>query len=231
MHNLVPFPQDKGRKHQFPFPLFGRIQNRLKPAVQGHGSGLVFSGGTKHLNIADGRIAVSLGQANRDQFFHLLRHLAGIVAGQKEKIGIPQRQIRKLTDVNLMRIGHDCALHRLTEHRVQFHRRDTARFHQIMQNVPCPHARQLIRVADQDQAAAQGQRLQQPIKKKRVDHGHLVDDQQVAGQRVMKIPAKDGAAVFIQFRLQKAVNSLGFVAGDLAHAFGRPAGRCGQENR
>src|SRR6266566_6746711 len=74
---------------------------------------------------------------------------------------------------------------------------------------------------DQQRSAVR-HRLQQRLHQHDVDHRGLVDNQQVAVERVVVAPLE--AATF-RIDLQQPVDGLGFKAGCFAHALGGAAGR------
>ena len=71
-------------------------------------------------------------------------------------------------------------------------------------------------------AASSGDRLHQRLHQHDVDHGGLVDDQQVAVERIVRV-ALEAAALGVD--LQQAMDGLGLDARRLGHALGGAAGR------
>ena len=69
--------------------------------------------------------------------------------------------------------------------------------------------------------------LEQRIHQRHVDHRGLVDDEQVAVERVLLV-AREAAVLRVD--LQQAVDGLGLKAGLLGHALGGAAGRCGERD-
>ena len=87
--------------------------------------------------------------------------------------------------------------------------------------------RQLVDVADQDQRGMVRHRLQQSVHQRHVDHRGLVDDEQVAVQRVLLV-APEAAVHGIGF--QQPMDRLRLAAGALRQPLRRPAGRRGQRD-
>ena len=71
-------------------------------------------------------------------------------------------------------------------------------------------------------AASSGTALNQSLHQHDVDHGGLVDDQQIAFERIVGV-ALEAATLGVDFK--QAVNGLGLEAGGLGHALGGSAGR------
>ena len=82
--------------------------------------------------------------------------------------------------------------------------------------------RKLVDVANDQQRGLVRHRLHQRLHQHDVDHGGLVDDQQVAVERVV-VAALEAAALGVD--LQQPVNGLGLEPGCLGHALGGAAGR------
>ena len=58
---------------------------------------------------------------------------------------------------------------------------------EVGEHAPGPDRRELVDVAHQDQPAVVRHRLEHVVGEDRVEHGRLVDDQQVAGERVLAV--------------------------------------------
>ena len=81
--------------------------------------------------------------------------------------------------------------------------------------------RQLVDVADQDQRRMVGHGLQQSVHQRHIDHRGLVDDEQVAVERVILIAPE---AAVLRIDLQQPMDGLRLAAGALATA-ASPRGR------
>ena len=81
-------------------------------------------------------------------------------------------------------VGDDPALRRLPEHLGQSHDRHRAGSDDVGQHLAGPTDGQLIDVADDQQRGMVGHGLQQRLHQQNIDHGRLVDDQQIAFERV-----------------------------------------------
>src|SRR5207253_2317376 len=96
----------------------------------------------------------------------------------------------------------------------------------VGQHLARPDRRKLVDVANHQKGGVVGHRLHQRLHQRDVDHGGLVDDQQVAVEWVV-VAALEAASLGID--LQQPVDGLGFKTGRLAHALGGAAGRSAQE--
>ena len=121
-----------------------------------------------------------------------------------------------------MGAGDDAALRGLPEHLGQAHHGHSAGCDDVGQHLPRPNRRKLVDVADDQQRGMVGHRLQQRLHQHDIDHGGLVDDQQVAVERVV-VAAFEAAALGVD--LEQPVDGLGLEAGRLGHALGGAAGR------
>ena len=120
-----------------------------------------------------------------------------------------------------MRAGDDPALGGLPEHLGQPDDRHCARGDDVGQDLTRPDGRQLVDVADDQQRGIVGNRLHQRLHQHDVDHRGLVDDQQIAVERIVGV-AFEAAALGVD--LEQPVDGLGLEPGRLGHALGGPAG-------
>jgi hypothetical protein len=100
------------------------------------------------------------------------------------------RPFRHQAPVDAMRVDDDPALGRLPEHFRQPHHRHGARGDDIGEHLAGTDGRQLVHVADKDQRRMVRHRLQESEHQWGIDHRGLVDDEQVAFQRVILLPPK-----------------------------------------
>ena len=91
---------------------------------------------------------------------------------------------------------------------------------------PGPDRGKLINIADDQEGGPVRYRLHERLHQHDVDHGRLVDNQQVAVERVV-VAAFEAAALGVD--LQQPVDGLGLEAGRLGHALGSAAGRRAQQ--
>ena len=108
----------------------------------------------------------------------------------------------------------------------------------VAEDVTGPDRWQLVRVTDHDEAGAAVDGLQEGVHEEDVDHGHLVDDDDVALERIvfvaLEVAAHLVAALFVLVRaalvLEEAVDRGGRPAGGLRHALRSTAGRCTEQD-
>ena len=122
--------------------------------------------------------------------------------------------------------GDDPALRGLAEDLGQPHDRHCAGRDHVGQDLPGSDGGKLIDVADDQQRGMVGDRLQQRLHQQDIDHGRLVDDQQVAFEWVVAA-AFEAAALRID--LEQPVNGLGLEPGGFRHPLGGAAGRCAEQ--
>ena len=128
--------------------------------------------------------------------------------------------------VDPVRAGDDPALGGLAEDLGQPHDRHRAGGDDVGQDLTRADRGQLVDVADDQQRGIVGHRLQQRLHQHDVDHRGLVDDQQVAVERVVAA-ALEAAALGVD--LEQPVDGLGLEPGRFGHALGGAAGRGAQQ--
>jgi hypothetical protein len=80
----------------------------------------------------------------------------------------------------------------------------------------------LIHIANEEQRRMLRYGSQERVHQRHIDHAGLVNDQEVAFQRVLLVP---GEPTVLRVDLQKPVNGLGFETGLFVHALGSATGR------
>ena len=128
--------------------------------------------------------------------------------------------------VDAVGAGDDPALRGLPEHLGQPHHRHRAGGDDVGQHLARPDRGQLVDVADDQQRGLVRHRLHQRLHQHDIDHRGLVDDQQVAVERVVGV-ALEAAALGVD--LEQPVDGLGLEPGRLGHALGGAAGRGAQQ--
>ena len=135
--------------------------------------------------------------------------------------GLGAGQVGHLAAVDPVRAGDDPAGRRLAEDLGQPHHRHRPRTDQVRQHLAGPNRRELIHVAHHQQGGRCGDRPGQRVHQLHIDHGGLVDDQQIAFQGVIgSAPEPAGARI----DLQQAMDRSGLEPARLAHPLRRPPG-------
>ena len=111
---------------------------------------------------------------------------------------------------------------RLPEHLGQPDHRHRPRPDEVRQHLPRPHRRELIDVADEEDRRPVGHRAHQRLHQGDVDHRHLVDNQQIAVER---LPGTAPEAAGRRIDLEQPVDGPRVEARRLPEATGRPARR------
>src|SRR5438105_9500284 len=94
------------------------------------------------------------------------------------------------------------------------------------QHLARPNRRKLVAVADNQDGGLVGYRLHERLHQHDIDHGGLVDDQEITVERVV-VAALEAAR--LRVHLQQPMDGLGLEAGRLGHALGGAAGRSAQQ--
>ena len=89
-----------------------------------------------------------------------------------------------------MRVGDDPALGRLAEHLGQADNRNHIGRDDVGQHLAGTDRGQLVDIADDQQCCVVGHRAQQRAHQQNIDHPGLVDDQEIAVERVLLGPAE-----------------------------------------
>jgi hypothetical protein len=111
-----------------------------------------------------------------------------------------------------MRAGDNAALRGLPKHLGEAHHWHCARRDDVGQHLAWPDRRQLIDIAHEQERGLVRHRFHEGLHQHDIDHGCLVDHQQVAVERVV-VAAFETAAPGVD--LQQPVDGLGLEAGRL----------------
>ena len=115
---------------------------------------------------------------------------------------------------------------RLPENFREANCRDFPTANEIGKHIPRANRRQLIGVADQNQAAVGRKRAQKRQHQLQIDHGRFVDDHRVDLERLVLIMEKrHEPRRLVKLRLEQSVNRGRLALCHLGKALGRAAGR------
>ena len=120
-----------------------------------------------------------------------------------------------------MGVDDDAAVGGLPENFGQAHHRHDFAFNQVPQHHARPNGRQLVNVADQQQAGLGRQGAEQVGHERDIHHGGFIHDQEITVERIAFVPPKAAGG---RLHFQQAVDGLGLDAGGFGQAFGGPAG-------
>src|SRR5208337_5532315 len=123
-------------------------------------------------------------------------------------------EVRNRALIDPMGAGDDPAVGGLAEDLGQPHDGYSAGRDDVGQNLTWPDRGELIDIADNQQRGMVGYGFQQGLHQQDVDHGRLVDDQQVAIERVLAA-AFEAPGLRVDFK--QPVNGLGLEAGGFRH--------------
>ena len=230
LHDLVASSNEQFSMPVFRFSGAGRIQLVLKDLIQSFHSQQALSCRRKDLQLLPWGIHV-----RRKLVLHKIDHVPDdpvcVISFQEEKV--PAFIIRPdmLAVIDLVRIDHDIAFHRLPEYVIQPDDLHRPGFDDIPQYTAGSHGWQLAGISDQDQSCSRNNGGEKRMHQVNVDHGHLIHDQDVHLQRIGTVPPESIRFILHgAFHLQEPVDGLSLPAGGLGHSLGGPAGRCRQRD-
>ena len=211
-----------------PFPLVrrGGIQPRLKQRVQRLCPRRALARRRDYLNLVERADAVGRRQARRANIGKR-RNQRVAAAAHEEKILVTRIEQRHFPAIDAVSTGDNQAFAALTENLGQTHRIESAAVNQIMQNIACADARQLVAVAEQYETRARSNGGKQRIGQKHIHHRSLVDDNNVRVEQVVLIPYKDRAILILtaEFHLKQTMNRPRLAGCRLRHTLCRASGR------
>ena len=191
----------------FFFALRRRIQHGLKRKIQCLCARLMLAAGTEHLNV--GRLDTHVFRQPRlAEFLYSFHGCGRVAAAQEEKVPVGGREHRQFTLIDCVGIHDDEASLCLPEDFGQADSLHHAAADEVGKYVSCTDGRQLIRVADQKQAAAGLECLQKRRHKLQIHHRCFIHNHRVTGKRCVFVVKKSHAARrFVKLCLQKPVDS------------------------
>ena len=126
-----------------------------------------------------------------------------------------------------MVVDDDAAFCGLAKHFGQAGDRDRAGIDDVGEDLARPDRGQLVDVADQQKGGSWRDRLHDGEHQRDIHHARLVDDEQVAFQRILRITPE---AAVDGIDLEQAMDGLRLDAGLLGHALGRASGRRAEQD-
>ena len=173
----------------------------------------------EHLDVADRVQAEAFGDAGLHQLQNALNGGLGILGRNEVEVAVAGRraEIGHRALIDAMGVSDDPARGGLPEHLGEAHDRDDARADEVGQYLPGSDGRQLVDIADDQQRRVIRRRLHQRLHQHDVDHGGLVDHEQIAIEGIVGV-AFEPAALGID--LQEPVDRLGLDARRFGHALG-----------
>src|SRR5258707_3541295 len=222
LHDLVT--GGEGPAEPLDFPVVGGIESGLIFNVDRSGAEPAAVDRAENLDVADGVEAEPPRDPGLDQLDNTLHRDLGLFDRHEVEIafGSWRSEIGNSSLIDPMRIGDDAALRGLAKYLGETNNRQSTGCDDVRQHLSGADRWKLVDGADDQQRSAVRHRLQQRLHQHDVDHRGLVDNQQVAVERVVVAPLE--AATF-RIDLQQPVDGLGFEAGCFAHALGGAAGR------
>ena len=229
LHDLVPDPEFAQAHTQ---ALAAPVEPLLQLGIQALDPDEALVHGADHLNLGRKRREMELlGDAPADRLENGGEDL-GLLLGPDEveiRILVALGRIDELLAlVDPVGILDDEAAGFLAEDFAQADDRLGPGLDEVAQELARPEGGQLVLVADQDEPHGRGHGLDQRVHQGQIDHGELVDDDGLALQRPVLV-SPERAQLGIE--LQRPVQGLGFLAGGLGQALGRPAGGRRQQDR
>src|ERR1700720_4396273 len=226
LHDLVA--GGEGPTETLDLALAGGVQRRLKFDIQRAGSDATAVHRAQHLNVTDGIEAEAQGDARLHQFDDPRHGGFGIVRLHKIEVAVAlgPGEVGNGAPVDLVRAGADPAVGGLAKDFGQAHDRHRAGSDDVGQDLTRADGGELVDVADDQQRGMVGDGPHQRLHQQDVDHGGLVDDQQIAFERVVAVPFEPAA---FRVHLEQPVNGFGLEPGGFGHALGGTARRGTQQ--
>ena len=146
----------------------------------------------------------------------------GIVRRHEVEVGIRvgRAEIGNRAAIYLMGDGDDTALRGLAKHLGETNHRHGAGRNDIGQHLSGSDGGKLVDVADDQHGRIVGNRLQERLHQHDVHHGGLIDNQQVAMERIVTAALETAG---LRIDLKQPMNGFGFKTGRLGHALGGAA--------
>ena len=135
-----------------------------------------------------------------------------------------------LTAVDGVRVGDDQTFSRLTEDVRQFDHREAFSENDILENTTRADGRKLIGVPDQNESRSGAHGAQKRFHQIQINHGSLVNDDDVFFQKTALVPAENGTFVRFIIHFQHTVDGFRFSARSLGKALCRASRRRSQRN-
>ena len=155
-------------------------------------------------------------------------YVLGVVVAHEEEVAVAGRDVGHLALDDAVGVGDDQALHRLSENLVERYNGDDSRRYHVIQNISCSDRGQLIAVADEDQAAGEGQRAQKRLHQGGIHHADLVDNQSVGVEQIAFIALEHRLILDIIADLEHTVDGFGFFTCYGCYTLSGSAGRRAQ---
>ena len=224
LHDAVALAEGELAEAALLFAGLRRVQRRLQGKVQRPCTRVAAAGGRQDLQFLRGN-AHLVGQPRFAQLHHRFDEPHAVAPGEEEKVVRGSVfELRRHAGVDKVRVAHDHRLPGLAENIAQGDGRNAAAANEVGKNVARAHARQLVRVADQNEAAARAQRRKQRAHEGKVYHGRLVHDERVSLEGFL-FPLGEGdlAGLVVPCHAEHTVNGLRLAVAQLAHALGGAA--------
>ena len=183
----------------------------------------------ENLDVPDGIEPEPFGDAGLDQLQNSRDRGFRIVRGHEIEIAVAGwgSQLGHIALVDPMGVDDDPARRRLPEDFGEPHHRNGPRPDDVRQDLPGADRRQLVDVAHDEQRRVVRNGPQQRLHEQDVDHGGLVDDQEVAVEGVALV-ALEAAGLGIDF--EQPMNRPGLESRRFGHPLGRAPGRGAEQH-
>ena len=144
----------------------------------------------------------------------------GILAVDEDKVGIflGLDDVGNFATVNGMGSTNDPAISGLTEDLLEMNHRNHSAADNVPENQSRSDAGELIGISYQNQSSFAGQGIQEPAHEWDVDHGDLVDDNNITFQGIGCIALE---ATACRLKLEQTVKRRGLQASGFRHSLGR----------
>src|SRR6516164_4497180 len=189
LHDLVA--RAEGPAKPFYADLARRVQGVLQLDVQRASAEAAPVHRAQYLNVTNRVEPKTFGDPLLHDRQNLLNTLFRVRRIDEIKIAALDRgQRRHQALINAVRIDYDPALGGLAKDLGQAYDRHRARCDDVSQHLPRPDGRQLVDVPHQQQRSSVRQSSQQRPHQRHIDHGCLVDNEQIAVEGILLVTAK-----------------------------------------
>ena len=222
LHHLIANTEDRLTANIFIFLIRRWIERCLQSSIQCNDPAVALSCGRQHLDLPERINFEKSRQPPADQVDNGLRGIGWHGLPLKEEVAPLCVHARHLSAVDEMRIVDNHALFILPEDLGKTHHGKFIAVDEITKHISRTDTGQLVDVTDHDEPHTGGHGIHRRTHQEDVHHGHLVDNQSAALERIVLIPLK---AFNVRGIFKETMQRHGLLSACLAHPLGSAACR------